>query len=300
MFITDIIGGGSREPVTKMALLLLVNGESRTTPAGRRRRTGGFTLIELLVVIAIIAILAALLFPALSAAKESARKILCANNLKQNSLVYYSYASDYSGWFPGETNRNHVNTIRFGINYCSKWFPDYFKTESSLATLICPNVKTLPGKEAYMPRPKLTSNTQFLTGYMIYVGLGDYPLNQNRGFYGWYSIRDYNLSAYAYYHPELGTSAPCPKLQFAGRTVTDSSVASSNTYTVGKPSNTPTFLDLYCPPVPYYAFSSPTYPLGRYYNSHKRGENIAYVDGHVQFKNDNHDLAERFLGQVFY
>lgn len=69
-----------------------------------RRYQNAFTLVELLVVIAIIGILVSLLLPAIQAARESARRGQCANNLRQLILAVHDYETAYEHFPAGTVN----------------------------------------------------------------------------------------------------------------------------------------------------------------------------------------------------
>ena len=76
-----------------------------------------FTLIELLVVIAIIAILAAMLLPALSAARERARNTSCLNKLKQIGMAEFQYAGDNQSYIASGMIKDGVEQVYWSRNW---------------------------------------------------------------------------------------------------------------------------------------------------------------------------------------
>jgi len=118
-----ILAGPSRRPAptqTRMRFFIDIffrHGDSPMRSSGlpKPKRHNGFTLIELLVVIAIIALLIALLLPAVQAARETARRMQCINNLQQLGIAIHNYHNIHSTFPMGAMSAIYDTTPQYSV-----------------------------------------------------------------------------------------------------------------------------------------------------------------------------------------
>jgi prepilin-type N-terminal cleavage/methylation domain-containing protein len=110
------------------------------------KQKAAFTLIELLVVIAIIAILAAMLLPALAAAKRRAQKISCVNNIKQDGIALRIWEGDNGDKYPMailSAAGGASDYVTNGANLAPKFMFDFWEVISNQLTtpkvVYCPS-----------------------------------------------------------------------------------------------------------------------------------------------------------------
>ena len=157
-------------------------------PRQNRSVHRGFTLIELLVVIAIIAILIGLLLPGGPAAREAARRMQCANNLKQIALAANNYHDAYGCYPQGvqftfdlSTSGHHVALLPYleqaplfnAMNF--NWIIPWSAANTTFGGTVRPSVYVCPSDTMGTQVDSFDESLYFPAGY-FYFYYNSFPL----------------------------------------------------------------------------------------------------------------------------
>ena len=213
---------------------------------------GGFSLLELLVTIAVIAVLAALLLPAITAAKSKAKRTVCLNNLRQINAGLRLYADDSADTTP--------RTPSTRTNWSLNW--------TGYKKLMAGYVGTGTGSS---PQSKLFACPADTFYYSVSNGVV-MPINQS------FHDQPYgDYSSYGFNGGNLNTNLTrfgidCTKLGIAGRTISSIRNPSKTVLIFEAPASSP------------FSWHQPKLPLVPENERFNDALNmVSFVDGHVSY-----------------
>lgn len=211
-----------------------------------------FSMVELLVVISIIAVLTSLLLPALNKAKESARTIQCAGNEKQHAMATASYVNDYDNWLL-------ISALEGGNAF--EW-----KREIS-PYLGIKTVESDPKKWF----PAYHKGVFLCPDWKIDLGALDPTYRVWEGGYGW----NQNIGTHD------GATAMTPRHKLSQIQIPSETILSGDTTDWVNNNKYSRYSALF---IPHWEGWGPNPAVG---NRHKKGINMTYADGHVQWDFQN-------------
>lgn len=157
-------------------------------PSPLASRRSGFTLVELLVVISVIALLISILLPTLDTARESARAVNCASNMRQLFIANRTFANDDADY--------RLPQLKFG----TEAWPFHLKEQGYFASyefLLCPTDSVDPPNATY---------TRFSYGQIAGTQTGGHPPQHHNGVFPRYET---DLEA------NNSSFSPAPELSFS-------------------------------------------------------------------------------------